>query len=63
MDDAMANASAAIAPSTLRACAKTANRSIVGLYDQVMTKRTGTKPMSPGDFDRHFGSLLADGEG
>jgi hypothetical protein len=26
-------------------------------------KRLGTKPMSPGDFDRHFGSLPADGEG
>lgn len=26
-------------------------------------KRTGTKPMSPGDFDRHFGSLPTDGEG
>ncbi len=26
-------------------------------------KRTGTKPMSPADFDRHFGSLSTDGEG
>lgn len=26
-------------------------------------KRTGTKPMSPEDFDRHFGSLPTDGEG
>jgi hypothetical protein len=26
-------------------------------------KRTGTTPMSPEDFDRHFGSLPTDGEG
>jgi hypothetical protein len=26
-------------------------------------KRLGTKPMSPEDFDRHFGSLPTDGEG
>jgi hypothetical protein len=26
-------------------------------------KRTGTSPMSPKDFDRHFGSLPTDGEG
>jgi hypothetical protein len=26
-------------------------------------KRTGTKPMSPEDFDRHFGALPTDGEG
>jgi hypothetical protein len=26
-------------------------------------KRTGTKPMSREDFDRHFGSLPTDGEG
>ena len=26
-------------------------------------KRTGTSPMSPGEFDRHFGSLPTDGEG
>ena len=26
-------------------------------------KRTGTGPMSPEDFDRHFGSLSTDGEG
>jgi hypothetical protein len=26
-------------------------------------KRTGTTPMSRGDFDRHFGSLPTDGEG
>jgi len=26
-------------------------------------RRTGTKPMSPEDFDRHFGSLPRDGEG
>jgi hypothetical protein len=26
-------------------------------------KRTGTKPMSPADFDRHFGSLPTDREG
>jgi len=26
-------------------------------------KQTGTKPMSPEDFDRHFGSLPTDGEG
>ena len=26
-------------------------------------KRTGTKPMSSGDFDRQFGSLPTDGEG
>lgn len=26
-------------------------------------KRTGTEPMSSGDFDRHFGSLPTDGEG
>jgi hypothetical protein len=26
-------------------------------------KRTGTKPMSAGDFDRHFGSLPTDGRG
>jgi len=28
-----------------------------------LRKRTGTKPMSPKDFDRQFGSLPADGEG
>lgn len=26
-------------------------------------RRTGTTPMSRGDFDRHFGSLPTDGEG
>ena len=26
-------------------------------------KRTGTSPMSPEEFDRHFGSLRTDGEG
>jgi hypothetical protein len=26
-------------------------------------KRSGTKPMSPENFDRHFGSLPTDGEG
>jgi hypothetical protein len=26
-------------------------------------KRTGTLPMSPEEFDRHFGSLPTDGEG
>lgn len=26
-------------------------------------KRTGTVPMSPEEFDRHFGSLPTDGEG
>lgn len=26
-------------------------------------ERTATKPMSPEDFDRHFGSLPTDGEG
>ncbi len=26
-------------------------------------KRTGTTPMSPEDFDRHFGSLPTDGDG
>jgi len=26
-------------------------------------KRTGTRPMSREDFDRHFGSLPTDGEG
>jgi hypothetical protein len=26
-------------------------------------KRLGTRPMSPEDFDRHFGSLPTDGEG
>jgi hypothetical protein len=26
-------------------------------------ERAGTKPMSPEDFDRHFGSLPTDGEG
>ncbi len=26
-------------------------------------KRTGTSPMSPEEFDRHFGSLPTDGEG
>ena len=26
-------------------------------------KRTGTEPMSPEGFDRHFGSLPTDGEG
>lgn len=26
-------------------------------------KRTGTTPMSPENFDRHFGSLPTDGEG
>lgn len=26
-------------------------------------KRTGTEPMSSGDFNRHFGSLPTDGEG
>jgi hypothetical protein len=26
-------------------------------------KRTGTSPMSPDEFDRHFGSLPTDGEG
>ena len=26
-------------------------------------KRTGTRPMSPEEFDRHFGSLPTDGEG
>ena len=26
-------------------------------------KRTGTSPMSSEEFDRHFGSLPADGEG
>lgn len=26
-------------------------------------KRTGTSPMNPEDFDRHFGSLDTDGEG
>jgi hypothetical protein len=26
-------------------------------------KQTGTKPMSPEDFDRQFGSLPTDGEG
>jgi phosphopantetheine adenylyltransferase len=26
-------------------------------------ERTGTNPMSPEDFDRHFGSLPTDGEG
>ncbi len=26
-------------------------------------ERTGTTPMSPADFDRHFGSLPTDGEG
>ena len=26
-------------------------------------KRTGTRPMSPEEFDRHFGHLPTDGEG
>jgi hypothetical protein len=26
-------------------------------------KRTGTSPMNPEEFDRHFGSLATDGEG
>jgi len=26
-------------------------------------RRTGTTPMSPEDFERHFGSLPTDGEG
>ena len=26
-------------------------------------KRTGTRPMSPEEFDRHFGDLPTDGEG
>jgi hypothetical protein len=26
-------------------------------------RRTGTSPMSPEEFDRHFGSLPTDGEG
>lgn len=26
-------------------------------------RRTGTRPMSPEEFDRHFGSLPTDGEG
>lgn len=26
-------------------------------------KRTGTRPMSAEDFDRHFGSIPTDGEG
>lgn len=26
-------------------------------------KRTGTQPMAPGEFDRHFGHLPTDGEG
>lgn len=26
-------------------------------------KRTGTRPMSPEDFDRHFGHLPTDGDG
>jgi hypothetical protein len=26
-------------------------------------KRTGTKPLSPKEFERHFGSLPSDGEG
>ncbi|HST70396.1 MAG TPA: hypothetical protein VLI94_12155 [Solirubrobacterales bacterium] len=30
---------------------------------QEIRKRTGTRPMDPGDFDRHFGNLPTDGEG
>ena len=30
---------------------------------QEIRKRTGTKPMSREEFDRHFGSLPTDGEG
>lgn len=30
---------------------------------QEIRKRTSTKPMSPADFDRDFGSLPTDGEG
>lgn len=34
----------------------------VTLIDEIR-KRTGTKPMSREDFDRHFGSLPSDKEG
>jgi hypothetical protein len=28
-----------------------------------LRKQTGTTPMGPGDFDRHFGALPTDGKG
>lgn len=31
--------------------------------DEEIRKRTGTKPMSPENFDRQFGSMPADSEG
>ena len=30
---------------------------------EAIRERTGTPPMSPEDFERHFGSLPTDGEG
>jgi hypothetical protein len=30
---------------------------------EAVREQLGTKPMSPEDFDRHFGSLPTDGEG
>jgi hypothetical protein len=32
-------------------------------YVEEIRKRTGTRQMSPEDFDRHFGSLPTDDEG